>query len=125
MTFVLKTLFLNGLLRIFCDDFHHQYLNNNTSQRPFFYKKLYSYFLQKVMCIAMIFRWGSTNFLFLKKIPGAFVLRMYTREISKLQEDILKEKIFTCYVISMLVENRTLYSFLYFRKQPRKGVPKN
>ena len=51
----------------------------------------------------MSFQRDSTNFLVLKKIPGMFVLRRYTRQISKLE----KKKIFTCYMIWMLVENST------------------
>ena len=33
-----------------------------------------------------------------------------------------KEKICACYMICMLLENRTFHPVLYFRKQPKSGV---
>ena len=68
----------------------------------------------------------------LRKIPSVIVLRICTREISKLQNDILIEQnkkslhdLQNCHMICMLVENRTFHPVLYFWKQPKRGVPKN
>lgn len=36
----------------------------------------------------------------------------------------IKEKISTLNMICMLVENRSFHPVLYFRKQPKRGVPK-
>ena len=71
-------------------------------QRPFLGKKLYSYLLQEVI----LFQWFSTNFLVLKKIPGVFVFRIYTKkklQITRTYIKIAKEKIFTCCIVWMLV----------------------
>ena len=70
----------------------------------------------------MSFQRDSTNFLVLKKIPGMFVLRRFTRQISKLDR---KGK--DLYMLHALdaCGKQYIYQILHFWKQPKKGVSKN
>ena len=45
-------------------------------------------------------------------------------QITEKYVKIANEEIFTCYMICMLVENKTFHPVFYFQKQPKRGVPK-
>ena len=68
--------------------------------KPFLYKNLYGYLLLKVMCVKILFNGTQQISLFRKYQVCLF---------GECTQENLKEKIFSCYMIRMLVENRTFH----------------